>query len=543
MIFLLFLKQITNFIMDFINDILTKEISYCIFKYVSPYDHIAFILTCKTFYQGVKTYNKLIKYYGNYVLSSDQTIAINWITESLNKNNEEIKILKAPPSWGKTAFSLALGMELAKEGKQIWILMPGKMVETYVKELENMYPDEWNPHTEPDESLICFPHNKASKLHNKYIKKKNTINKLLKSRIILVTHGMYYNLCNEVNSIIDYYGFTQNPFPYPDVILFDEAHTVHSIRSLFNSHHTNMVIPNISPMFVLMSASEIDKLHMSIVLFTKNCWNKQLIIDKKEFIIDSIIDYIPDSYHEIALVPAHPQELRSTFNDNKFERRLILFKSRIDPNPNRYLKALDDMNLKGRTVVFGKKSNLSVKMCKNSIVYNNNLSDLDHFRMIPVEENPILFITYGQGAEGLNIDMVENIVLIRPDIIPKKKYYQSIHRTLRVYNKTKKVRVINLITDHKESEIYLSFNQISDDFLQKYMNIRNIKNEPSIIINNKRIKIWENNNFSIDETYILFHNLPKRNYNYDIFVNWLKNNNLFSTIQDKNELIDILISK
>ena len=258
------------------------------------------------------------------------------------------------------------------------------------------------------------------------------------------------------------------------------------------SNRRQQILTNLSSTrdthWLMMSANEIG----ANIYKGLNSNQFNIVHTKIQFELENLESYIPDRDDELHFVPVDAYELANPDRSSGY-RNLLTTTLKSSYNPDRYGDLLDKLLLTGRSVIFGKKLmndgiSLSGDHYGERHTYRSGARKLESLRQCDEKNNPVLYITYAQGSEGLNIDMVSNLAVLRPDLLNRKKYFQTVHRTLRVKNRTESVRVINVLLDNIDSYIRYRINCTLDDFVEEYLKVRGLKNEPTIKITPTRLQ-------------------------------------------------------
>ena len=577
---------------------LPEDIGYEILRQCDSFDRFSIISSCKFFYDSNNIYKNMLnnnKTFGTFSPSNAQIRAYEWIT---NTESKQVLSLRAPPSWGKTSLIWSLAIKYANLGQKILIKATSPTIEQFLDELKKMYPHLWwcnntilqqiqlsrdklkiynekeftnllnsmnsyekyeymillgiceKNDNESHASIIC-PIKRIYKEHlNMFENLGKSSSNLIQPNIILCTARSLTLKMLAINTR----NISQLDNMYFDLVLLDEAHIGNNNRLILETVYAN----NINAKYVLLSASRFDlNLDTTLTFQRNNHINIPVKLESDSLIFTrrSIENYIPS--HTINTITVQATEKEKISNTS-----LDTYKTEHRNNTNRYIdKVVETLkSLKGRTLIFSDPrgipwlANFNRNTSQKSQFKLNNIYDwqwhddgnksIKKFANTPEKSNPVLVTTFGKAAEGINFNMVSNIIIVRPDLISQKKYYQCISRGLRINNHRKNIKVINIILNTMKSFVELAFNQVNEEFLDKYYEVRRTKSA-SIRVNHKRDNIWKDSYGNIipllpQEIFILYHTFNKKTDTSKL-IEWIKDEGWFPNMSIDN-IIDAVKS-
>lgn len=421
---------------------LPSELLYEIMRHLPSEDVGSTVVASRSALEAEERYRSLSAAYGNYTLSRAQKTARDWIY-----SRDEIVVgVEAPPSWGKTALAIAVAIDSIKSGKTVVMHTTPAMIPFFVEEMEQMmgkkFPDLKGPLEQPGKYRLLVPSFSAA--HNARYKAGEQADLLL-INVPREINTRYHNRIpfQTVDSPIDRYA--------PDVIILDEAHK-HNPGIIYSDYNSRKRPDRL----ILLSASPFSQIIRRV--FTKPAYLR--------FSLASIAAKVPDFAVEIQDIPQFIEtdaEMRGGYTGDAvaaIERAELL----------RQL----DQELIGNTIVFSRDplrmTGTLAKTKKNledsRITYQDNAYDafdlysekvLRQPKSIVVYKGPktikkfqdqsrqtpsTLFLTYRVGAEGLNLDTVDNVVLLDTTKVDNSTVFQAVARAQRVSNPRHTIRVI-----------------------------------------------------------------------------------------------------
>lgn len=393
------------------------------------------IISSRSMADAEQHYRGLAGSYGSYLLSRAQLAALRW-TKIQERN---LLIIQAPPSWGKTALSIALAIDAVNDGKSVVIHTTPAMIPFFLDEMEEMmgkkFPDLKAGTASPGKYSILVP--SISKRERERYLRGDQANILL----VTVPKDAYRRawriLAGRVTGPIQNYS--------PDLVLVDEAHKE-------DLYHLHMDYLGRNPNNVMIGFSASKVRHPGYAE-----------VSTLQFSLASISDKVPDFTVEIRDIP-------SFVTDKYIDKRYPDISRTI--NRAEHLRQLDT-DLIGNTVVFSWKPLLTstqkslqadlsgLKMThqgeehdlftlykqkvlqqpKSIVVYKGPATVKkfqDQSRKIP----STFFLTYNVGAEGLNLNTIDNIILLDAENMQAETIFQAVARAQRVSNQNRTIQVI-----------------------------------------------------------------------------------------------------
>ena len=254
----------------------------------------------------------------------------------------------------------------------------------------------------------------------------------------------------------------------------------------------------------------------------------------------TIEPHIPTS--EVKYITVEPtadeQQIKISKSNYKWQHR---------QNHDRYIEQVAKItqSLKGKTLVISDSTSLNWSSSTTSsrrsefrksnpygwIWHDKGSASIRYFTEQPESTNPVLVSTYGRIGEGLNMYMVSNVVLVRPDLISQKKYLQTISRPLRVWNRNSHIKIFSIILRTHRSFIETVCKTLSEEYLEKYLTIRGTRSA-TFRHSKRRDAIWYDSNGVLkkllpEEIYILYHLFPRDRNRHNDLKNWIRINDWF----------------
>lgn len=368
--------------MNISNYIIPYDIISDIYKYLTYKDCLS--LTCKI-------YNKIYKCHANLnfnkiKLKYSQYLALCQIEEKIKLNNEVI--LCAPYGFGKTITSLYYAFKMSEEN--ILIITPPNLInKVWIPELTklNLY------HANPDKSEVLVLYNARPKHCSKNID--DTLQTLFLSHRVILTS---YNKALKLKGVVP-------------LIIVDEAH----------------------------------KYYVQVAC------NKQILLTAEQKFRENKDNFIYAGVINKEIIPEVKYKWYSVKNDNiistyashidNFRRDITQFKKLIRKAVTKYDK----------TCLFVDRGEIGM-------LVNEILTDLNEYKLFTVKSSfesvlekhlkykgKSILLLPSNANEGINL-LIDNIIIIKPEIYSTTRLKQTICRLLRPNNPNKKVTV-SFVTD------------------------------------------------------------------------------------------------
>lgn len=272
---------------------------------------------------------------------------------------------------------------------------------------------------------------------------------------------------------------------------------------------------------------------------------ERLVFERK-----TVEPFIPNTQTHYLTVEPTKVEAKNKFSKSDY-------KCQHRQNPDRYIEKVAEVvrSLKGKTLVISDGTSLNWTVNTTTtrksefrksnpygwIWHDKGSKSIRYFTEQPDSTNPVLISTYGRIGEGLNMYMVSNVVLVRPDLISQKKYLQTISRPLRVWNRNTEIHIYSVILRTHRSFVETVCKTLDEEYLEKYLLIRGTRSA-TFRQSELRDGLWYDSRGALktllpEEIYILYHLFPRDRNKGDDMKRWIREQNWFP-----NTDLDLLLA-
>jgi len=498
---------------------LPPEMGNHIMQFVPVESYTSAILASRFFHESEKAYRELQMSYGSYTLSGAQTTAMKWSRERRAEQN--VLIVQAPPSWGKTVFAIASAIDAVRRGERVHIYTTKAMLRTFLNDMQAMmgraFPDLSLGERQRGRYDILVP--SLNKEHAARFTRGEQCDIILSSQHYMASRAerVYFDT---IPPAVFSRGSPVEHYPV-DLVILDEAHKKSTINVIWDN-----LFRNPQCRFLLLSASEVrllstKKLEASEPLYLVISWDisVSLSLGVIRFERKTIEGETPGYRYTVRVykepsvsfaeprytAPGDRRQFIDSFPDPKLARLIELPDLLADTTGNVVvfmkvyprlptsqrdirLSALRDPIVNSTIVPSALKTperaeddidtesvRIPVEKLKDAAkqgdpyYWHRKPHDVSKFVAASTQRPSTFITTYRKSAEGINFNTIDTIVLMDAEEVGHDKIYQAISRALRVKNSAKTVRIIAIAGDSEpEALLKVHMRFADEDFRKRY---------------------------------------------------------------------------
>lgn len=427
------------------------------------------------------------------------------------RNESQVHIIKAPPSWGKTVLMISAAIDAIREGNKVIMYTTAAMLPTFIREMELMMGSSF-----PNLSLNKQQDGKYNIIIPSLGGKEQERFNAGESADLLLLTQIYGAHRARIRAERRSYRFPMPLFHRnspienytADFVIIDEAHKGDVTAPIWDNLYRNEKCR-----FLLVSANDVllqgvddNRLFFNRSIVTGTVSHlKSVIINPVviRFAKRTIEEKIPTYTLEMKEVPFNPFK-RVVFDGSSSELvtkasehfgnisatiqpsfhleilealagttgNVVVFTPALPKytkaDQDKFISTVTHFQLKDGRSIPSKEAVDFLHGQTNVIIHRTN-KDITRFVEKSKEEPTVMLTSYRKGAVGLNFNTVGTVVLMDADHVSPSQFYQAMSRALRVKNRAESIRMIAVVKERTlDAAVKIHFNIVNEDFRDVY---------------------------------------------------------------------------